>query len=116
MRHCERAVVPRKAANVPAVHGKEAALVGAEPLGMCEPVGCQPEGSEGASPMRADESDAANLPREWGRSQEAHGEVRRAWGPDFVGVAPRLSRRGFLLDVPCHWHCSTNGHARQLPM
>ncbi len=66
--------------------------------------------------MRADEIDAANLPREWGRSQEAHGVVRRAWGPDFVGVAPRLSRRGFLVDVPCHWHCSRNGHARQWPM
>ena len=88
MRHCERDALPTKAANVPAVHGKEVALAGAEPVGMFEPVGCQPAEGEGASPTRADESDAANLPREWGRSQEAHGVVRRAWGSDFVGVAP----------------------------
>ncbi len=88
MRHCERDVVPTKAANVLAVHGKEVALAGAEPVEMFEPVGCQLADDQGASPTRAEESDAANLPREWGRSQEAHGVVRRAWGPDFVGVAP----------------------------
>jgi len=88
MRHCERDALPTKAANVPAVHGKEVALAEAEPVGMFEPIGCQPADGEGASPTRADESDAANLPTEWGRSQEAHGVVRRAWGQGFVGGAP----------------------------
>ena len=88
MRHCERDAQPRKAANVPAVPGKEVALAGAEPVGMFEPIGCQPAGGEGASPTRADESDVANLPKEWGRSQERPGVVRRAWGQGFVGGAP----------------------------
>ena len=88
MRHCERDVVPTKVANVLAVPGKEVALAGAEPVEMFEPVRCQLADDQGASPTRADESDVANLPKEWGRSQEAHGVVRRAWGQGFVGVAP----------------------------
>ena len=88
MRHCERDAQPRKAANVPAVPGKEAALAEAEPVGMFEPVGCQRADDEEASPTHADESGAANLPREWGRSQEVQEVVRRVWGPDFVGGAP----------------------------
>jgi hypothetical protein len=69
MRHCEPDALPTKVANVPAVHEKEGALVGAEPVGMFEPVGCRRAGDEGASPTRADGSDAANLPTGWDEKQ-----------------------------------------------
>jgi hypothetical protein len=46
-----------------ALHGKVAALVGTEPVEIVQPVGHRRAGDEGASPVLADGSGAASLPK-----------------------------------------------------
>ena len=46
-----------------APHGKVAALVGTEPVEIVQPVGHRRAGDEGASPVLADGSGAASLPK-----------------------------------------------------
>ncbi len=88
MRHCERDALPTKVANGPAVHGKVGELAEDEPIGTLHPLGHRHAGCEGVSPTPADGSDAASLPTEWGKEQQAPGVLRRAWGSRCVDAAP----------------------------
>jgi hypothetical protein len=108
-----RRVFPRKSPMGSASHGKVVEVTEDESRGTPPALGHRHAAGEAGSPTAADGSDVASLPREWGQEQPApEGREPSLGGSALVDVARRLLRRGFLLEVPCHWHCSRNGQAR----